>query len=417
MKLTLTIGICLLVLNTAIAQHTQLPKIPATSYNVKDYGALPDGKTLNTQAIQKALELAKVTGGKVIIPEGTYLCGPLTMYSKTELVLSKNAVLRLSNDIATFPVVNARCLNFIDVSKASDIKISGEGTLDGQGLVWWEATDAGTLKNRRPQMVYIAGSERIEITGIMFLNPPNTHLSLKDALEVYIHDITIKAPANSHNTDGINISARNCTIDHCTINTGDDNIAINFGNKQQNRQEPECKNIVVSNCTFGYGHGLSIGSYTSGSLSNLQVIKCTFDGTTSAIRIKTARGRGGVLDHISYTDIDIKNSRWPIFISEYYPREPKTPQEDTTSQKSAYTPVYRDILLKNITVSNAQEAIKIWGLPESPIGHIRFENVNISAKTGALIYNADQVEFDHSSIRVEKGERLTTYKANVTGFN
>jgi polygalacturonase len=266
-------------------------------------------------------------------------------------------------------------------------------------------------------MVYMSNAQRVEITGITFLNPPNTHLSIKDGAEVYIHDITIQAPANSHNTDGINISARNCTIDHCTINTGDDNIAINFGNKQQPGQEAECKNIVVSNCTFGYGHGLSIGSYTSGSLNNLQVMKCTFDGTTSAIRIKTARGRGGELSHISYTDIDIKNSRWPIFISAYYPHEPKTPQEDTVTQKSPYTPVYRDILLKNITVSNAQEAIKIWGVPESPIKNIRFDNVNITAKTGALIYNADKVEFSNSSIKVQTGERLSTYKANVTGFN
>jgi len=342
-----------------MAQHTQLPTIPLVKYFVTDYGALPEGKTVNTAAIQKALDAAKSKGGQVIVTEGTFICGPLIMYSHTELVLNKGAVLKLVNDIASFPVVSARYLNFIDVSKASDIKISGQGTLDGQGEVWWQATDAGKLTNRRPQMVYIANAQRVEITGVAFLNPPNTHLSVKDGSEVYIHDISIKAPANSHNTDGINISARNCTIDHCMISTGDDNIAVNFGNKQQVGQAPECENIVISNCTFGYGHGLSIGSYTSGSLNNLLVKNCRFDGTTSAIRIKTARGRGGVLSHISYIDVDIKNSRWPIFISEYYPCEPKTPQEDTITHKMLYTPVYKDILLKNINVTDAQEAIKI----------------------------------------------------------
>jgi len=94
MKLKLVIGIFLLSAGTAIAQYTQLPKIPATTYNVKDYGALPDGQTLNTLAIQKALDLAKNGGGKVSIPEGIYLCGPLTMYGQTELVLAKGAVLK-----------------------------------------------------------------------------------------------------------------------------------------------------------------------------------------------------------------------------------------------------------------------------------------------------------------------------------
>jgi polygalacturonase len=399
------------------AQYTRLPEIPSTVYNVKDYGAVGDNKTLNTAAIQKTIDQAKASGGKVLIPAGEYLCGPLNLYSRTNLEIVKGATLRLRNDIKAFPSTNGRYLNFIDVSKATDIKISGGGTIDGQGEPWWKATEANILKLRRPQMLYIEGSQRVEISGVTFLNPPNTHVSFKNSSDVYIHDITIQAPANSHNTDGINISAKNCTIEHCTINTGDDNIAINFGNRQQAENDPEVQNMVIKDCTFGYGHGLSIGSFTSGNLKNLYVSNCTFDGTTSAIRIKTARGRGGVIDNANYENITIKNSRYPIFISEYYPREPKAPQEDVATVAGDHNPVYKNISLKNIMVTNSQEAVLIWGIPESPVQHVRFENVKISAKSGAQVYNATSVEFINSNINNTSGEKLRTYNAVVIGLN
>lgn len=400
----------------AKGQYSELPLIPSMVYNVKDLGAVGDDLTLNTLAIQKTLDKARETGGKVLIPPGTYVCGPLTMYAKTELELAKGAVLKLRNDVVDFPVSNGRYQNLITISKATDVKISGAGTIDGQGKIWWDKTTAKTLSLRRPQMLFIEGTQRIEISGVTFLNPPNTHVSIKGCTEVYIHDLRVQAPENSRNTDGINISARNCTIERCTINTGDDNIAINFGNRQQAPGDPEVKNMVIRNCTFGYGHGLSIGSFTSGGLSNLQVSNCTFDGTTSAIRIKTARGRGGVIDQISYENIKINNSKYPIFISEYYPKEPASPASDPATEVGEYNPVYQNIRLKNIDISNAQEGLIIWGIPESPIQNIGFENVKISAKHGAQIYNAKGIVFTGSSLRVADGERIRIYKAEVKGL-
>ena len=399
----------------ANAQYTRLPVIPAAVYNVSDYGAVGDNSTLNTAAIQKALDMASVSGGKVVIPPGEYLCGPLKLYSKTELEIDKGATLRLINDIDNYPVSGSRCLNFIDVSKATDIKLSGAGTIDGQGAPWWRRVEDNSLKNRRPQMLYIEGTERIEISGITFLNPPNTHISLKNTRDVYIHNIVIQAPANSHNTDGINISARNCTIEHCNISTGDDNIAVNFGNRNQPADDPEVQNIDIHDCTFGYGHGLSIGSFTSGGLNNMHVNNCTFDGTTSAIRIKTARGRGGLIQHISYENISIKNSRYPISISAYYPKEPKAPQDDATTTAGAYCPVYKDISLKNINATDCQQAMLVWGVPESPIQTLRLENVTISAAKGAVVYNTQMAEFINVTINNNSGDKLTTYNAYITG--
>jgi len=404
------------IAETAHAQHTKLPEIPAAVYNVNDYGAVGDNKTLNTLAIQKTLNQAKASGGKVLIPAGEYLCGPLSLYGKTNLELAKGATLRLQNAIESFPATNGRYLNFIDVSKATDIKISGQGTIDGQGEIWWKAVEAKSLTLRRPQLLFIEGAQRVEISGVTFLNPPNTHISLKNTRDVYIHDVTIQAPATSHNTDGINISAKDCTIERCTINTGDDNIAINFGNRPQGADDPEVQHMVIKDCTFGYGHGLSIGSFTSGSLDGLRVSNCTFDGTTSAIRIKTARGRGGVLDNVSYENITIKNARYPIFISEYYPKEPKTPQEDIATVAAERTPTYKNITLRNVSVTHSQEALIIWGIPESPIQHVRFENVRISAKSGAQIYNVANAEFINSTIKSGSEEKLRVYQSVVTGL-
>ena len=412
----LLFGVLWLYAGTVDAQYQLLPEIPQQhSYNVKDEGAVGDGKTLNTVFIQNALDKARTSGGIVVVPKGVFRCGPLTMYSKTNLVLEEGAVLKLISDIESFPVADNRYLNFINVNNANDIKISGKGTLDGQGSIWWQRFINKEITARRPQMVFISNSTKIEVEGITFLNPPNTHLSLKNTSEVYIHGITISAPEKSKNTDGINISARNCVIEKCNISTGDDNIAINFGNKQAAADGPECRNIIIRDCYFGHGHGLSIGSYTSGGLSNLAVSRCVFEGTTSAIRIKTARGRGGLVENISYTDISIKDVKWPIFISEYYPKEPAVPQDDTVTLAGERTPEYRNISLKNIKVTGAGEALKIWGLPESPIKALYFSNVTVNAMSGVQLYHVKDAVFENCRFSAQKGERVSTFKADFKG--
>jgi len=396
------------------AQYQKAPVIPDKTFDISKLGAVADGKTINTGYIQKALDLAGADGGKVLIPTGIYLCGPLSIHSKTELIISKGATLRLINDIERYPVINGHYANFLEILNGADIKISGGGVIDGQGKIWWEKYDAKALVYRRPQLLFAGNPARIEITGVTFLDPPNTHMSLKDAEDVYIHGITISAPANSHNTDGINISARNCTIDDCDISTGDDNIAINFGGKPGNA--PECENFLITNCRFGYGHGLSVGSYTSGGLRHLTVSKCTFDGTSCGVRIKTARGRGGVVEDLTYSDLTMKNVRAPFYISEYYPHEPVNPADDITQPAGDRTPVYRNILLKNISAYGAEEAVKLWGLPESPIENVRFENVAVNAKKGGVISNAHKVSFYKCSLILQNAQSLQISQSEVSGL-
>ena len=410
--------ITLLVLNAFLlqAQKPVAPQIPSNNYNVLNFGAIGDDKTLNTEAFQNALNKTAETGGSLLVPKGIYLCGPIEIKGKTNLVFEKGAVLKLRNDIESFPSANERYLNFITIKKASDIKISGEGIIDGQGQLWWDKFTAKEITFRRPQLLFIDNCERLEIAGITTLNPPNTHISLKNCKEVYIHDIIVSAPEKSRNTDGINISAKNTLIEKCSIATGDDNIAINFGNRNQKVGEPEVENITIRNCKFGYGHGLSIGSFTTGGLKNLLVSDCTFDGTTSAIRIKTTRGRGGLVEGLVYQDIEIKNVKWPIFISQYYPKEPKTILDEVVQPFAQNTPVYKNIQLKNVNITNAEQAIKIWALPESPIENVKMTNVNIVTKKGIELYNIKNIDFENCKINVATGEKIKTHNTQYTGL-
>lgn len=399
------------------AQHTASPSIPDRTLNITAFGADGTGKRSSTQAIQQALDqLHSLGGGKVVVPRGIYLCGPLKLYSYINLQLDAGATLRLNNEISSYVLEDGHYGNFIEAKDATDIKISGTGTLDGQGEIWWQQFDAKKLQYRRPQMVYLVNPTRLEISGITFLNPPNTHLSVKDGTDVYIHHISMQAPENSHNTDGINISVRNCTIEQSTFSTGDDDIALNFGSRKDATGLPACTQILIRNCTFLSGHGLSIGSYTAGNLNGLKVSDCSFEGTASALRIKSARGRGGVVENVSYSDITIKNSKSPIYISAYYPKEPASPELDTAAAVKTTTPTYRNIKFKNVTVTNAEYALRLWGLPESPLQNISFENVAISAKKAGIIANAKDISFINSKLIVQDKSVIQQYHSDARGL-
>lgn len=403
-----------LLATAAQAQYRNAPDIPAKTFDVRTLGATGDSRSQDTAPIQNALNMAAKDGGKVLIPKGVYLCGPLTIGNKTELILEDGAVLRLDDDIDHFPVVKDHYRNFLEFIGTGDLKISGKGIIDGQGKVWWERYDAKKLTYRRPQLLFAEKCSRLEITGVTFLDPPNTHMSLKDVDDVNIHHMTISAPANSHNTDGINISAKNCTIENCDISTGDDNIAFNFGARRTDG--PECEHLLIRNCRFGYGHGLSIGSYTSGGLRDLKVEDCIFTGTTSGIRIKSARGRGGIVEDLTYQNIMMQDVRYPVAITSYYPKEPVLPEQDTVVLPSERTPVYRNIVIKGLTVVNAAYGIRIWGLPGIPVGAVHFEDVKLSSKKGSFIYNAERIDFTRCNIINKNSEPLLTYRADITGF-
>lgn len=402
-----------------VGPDIQKPEIPQKIFSISDYGAKGDGTTNDGAAIQAAIDAAQAAGGgRVVIPAGKFLSGPIELRSKIDLHLEKGTILLMSQNVDEFPVQDDRRENFISGAGLHDIRISGEGVIDGQGETWWEAflqtKGTGDTGPRRPQLILLSECERVEISGITTKNPPNTHCSLRECRDIVIRGITMEAPDESPNTDALNLNlAKNALIESCRISTGDDNIVL-LGSKGD-AKSPGVENITIRNCQLGFGHGLSIGSYTSGHVRNVRVENVSFDKTTSCIRIKTARDRGGIVENISYRDITIEGSRYPIFISAYYPKEPKTPGEpaQTVGPK---TPTYRNITIENVAVTGSKNSIILWGVPEQPISGVTLRNVKIESELGAFVLNAKNVQFTDVTVKAESGPELRVFNAEVAGM-
>ena len=397
------------------AQNPALPAIPTNTFRVTQYGAVGDGQTMNTAAIQKTIDVAsKAGGGIVLVPEGRFLTGPFLLASRINLHLASNAVILISDDRAKYPVVRKRYQDCISVADAQDIEISGEGTIDGQGKAWWAAFEVDHSMTHRPYMIKLSNCKRVRVQGVTLSNSPMFHLVPQNCTDVTIQGITIKSPSNAHNTDGIDPSGWNYLITDCTIDAGDDNIAVKPGGGRT----PGNKNYTITNCRFLHGHGMSIGSGTSGGIEDLRVSNCSFDGTDSGIRIKTARRRGGLLQNLTYENLTMTAVKNPIYIIDWYPEReaPKDPATEKAEPVTDYTPINKNIVIRNVTATNCPTAGTIRGLPEAPVSDMTLSNVTISAKSGMKIYHAHGIRFTDSKIEVESGKRLTLFNAEVSGL-
>lgn len=402
-KISVFLVVLLVSVGSSLALWAEFPAPPVIKDRVFDvtdhaFGAIADGTTDNTAAIQATIKAAEAAGGIVRIPAAakTYMCGPITLASGVMLQIEKGATLQML-PYGTYTGTD----DFITLADLHDVKISGGGVIDGQGAPWWKAFDEKKIK-RPKAMIAIVKSTRVAIEGVTLSNPPNTHVQLRaGSSEVSFVNVTIASPEKAHNTDGIDVSGSNILIDHCKIACGDDNIAIG-GSTSANA------NIVISNCEFGHGHGLSIGSYTSGGLKNLTVENCTFARTMAGIRMKARRDRGGVVENLRYSNITMTDVEKPIFITSYYPDKtiPKNPADDIGASLTMKTPIWRKIIIRNLSAKAAMDnkrcsAGMIWGLPEMPVGELVLENILVSAPAGMVVCNA-AISF-RGEVRFETG--------------
>ena len=393
-------------------QTPALPQIPEKVFSVKTFGAVGDGVATNTVAIQSAIDAASAAGGGVVeIPPGIYLCGPIQLASKINLHLNAGALLRML-PLEKYPGGTVNPQTFISGDNLRDVAITGAGAIDGQGAAWWPF--AKTDKDaKRPKMISPSNCERLLIEGITLSNSPMFHLALGGRCQdVTIRRVTVRAPASddpvlpSHNTDACNVKGRNILITDCDISTGDDNFTCG-GNTSD---------VLITNCTYGFGHGVSIGSYTSGGVSNITVVNCTFNNTEAGIRIKTDRDRGGVVQDMKYLNLSMTNVGFPILIYASYMAKEKqfrdltklTP-EIAASYPAApvaeRTPVYRNLVFSNITatVQKGRRAGLIWGLPEMSVTNVLLQNVNITADKPFGIFNAQNVRLENCAITTPEG--------------
>jgi polygalacturonase len=405
------------VMPLAAQERPPLPVIPAKVFKITDYGAVGDGKTMNTDAIQKAVAACSAAGGgTVLVTAGEFLTRPFALASSMRLEVEKDAVIRIDNDFSTYPKGGKGYANSITASKAHDIEISGEGKIDGQGEPWWKAFRADKENfPHRPFMVVLTECTRVLVKDITLANSPSFHLVPGHCTDVTIDNVKITAPADAPNTDALDPSGWNYLITRCTFDVGDDNIAVKasaFGDGSK----PSCENFTVTDCTFLHGHGLSIGGQTPGGMLGMKVSNCTFKDTGAGIRMKASREQGGLVENLSYDHITMTNVKNPIFITGYYPKMPQNPADDPAQPANTRGPIWRNITISNLTVTGSPNAGTIWGVPELPVSNVKLTNVKISAKEGMKIYNAKGVHFSSSQITVEKGDKLMLYNAQVDGL-
>jgi hypothetical protein len=405
----LTLALLVLVADRVTAE--------TATFNVRDFGAKGDGRMLDTPAIQEAIEAcAKAGGGTVLLPAGTYLSKPLFLRGNNlTFRLDSNAVLLGSQGFNDYRTAEGKVAGLINADHLSNVTLCGEGAIDGAGEPWWpavrEAKRNGTAEpRRRPKMVNFSHCQGLTVRDVTLRNSPSFHLVPTDCNDVLIDHVTIKAPGNSPNTDAIDPGpCRNLRIVNCILDVGDDNVAIKAGHPVPG-QDFCCEDMIISNCTCLHGHGISIGSETAGGVSNLVVIDCTFDGTVSGIRIKTARGKGGQVENVLYKNLTMNNVTRPIDIACYYPKVPKT---DTARAGGAGTPSYHDIRIENLSGTCPQSVGLIVGLPESLVRNVTLTGVHLKTETGLLVKNATGIDFKDVKFDVQQGDPIIAENAQV----
>lgn len=390
-------------------------------------GALGNGISNSAAAIQAAINMAStqivggVTGATVRVPAvGTltnYLSGPINLASHVNLLIDTNAQLQML-PYGTWPSTTT----FINGATLTDVEITGSGTIDGQGTNWWIAYHSSGIS--RPNFVEFDHCNRILIQGVTLRNPPTFHIYVKNSdNDLTVQNITIKTPGDSPNTDGMDISSTNVLIRNNYISDGDDDLEIGGNGAAAN-------NITVSNCTFGTGHGVSIGSDTEGGVSNLVVSNCFWVGTEYGIKGKSDTDRGGTMQNLVYKDLYMTNVNFAIAFYSYYNtiESPTSSFTITPSEAATITdtgsdiPVWRNITVSNLTATGigGNVASFFWGLPQSPITNFTLCQVNINAPTKTFcMYNVRGIQILDSNLTAPNSSTntLTLYNAQFTVTN
>lgn len=363
-------------------------------YNVRQFGAVADGETRTTEQLQAAIDAcAKAGGGTVLVPAGEYVTGTLWMRSHVTLHLEAGATLLGSHEPDDFPIwssewegpgVKPGRASLICGEGLENVAITGRGAIDGRGQMWWDSQrlEPGVL--RRPLLVRFVDSRNVLVETVTLRNSPMWTLSPLACDNVTVRGVTIHNPPDSPNTDGVNPdSCRNVRISDCHIDVGDDCITIKSGKETDGRRELRpCENICVTNCTLVHGHGgVVIGSEISGSIRNVVIGNCIFNGTDRGIRIKARRGRGGVVEDIRASNLVMDGVLCPIVVNLFYGCGAWG--EAKVTDTHAYpvdegTPRFRRLSFSHITARRAKYAAAyVLGLPEMYVDDLTISDTSI----------------------------------------
>ncbi len=390
------------------------------------YGAKGDGTTKDTAAIQKAIDTCAAKQGSVKLAGGNFVSGPLTLRSGVTLDVETGAQLLASTDRDDYQEMTVMRLPgvqpFLHVDHADHVTITGGGTIDGRGQVWWDyvkgAKEAGVLGNPHPRPfgLYIDHAKNFTMQNVTFQNSGFWQVVPYYSSYLKFSHIRVLAPQRgAPNTDGIDpFSSSHITIDHYFSSVGDDNIAIKSGAINSPGPDTPSTDITITDCQFEAGHGLSIGSEVSGGVQHVHGERISFKGTDQGIRVKANRDRGADVSDLTFKDITMEDVKTSILISEYYPKA--MPEGDVAAEPvQRLTPHFHDISIENVTSKHSGWAGVVVGLPEAPVLGVTLRNIHIEAEKGLQIGYAT-VKLDNVEIISADGKPITKgAAANVTG--
>lgn len=428
----------------AILAQIVPPTFPDKDFNITAFGAVGDGNTDNSEAIRKAIEACNSAGGgRVVVPVGNYLSGPIYLESNVNLHLQKGARILFSTNPSDYlPLVHTRwegveLMNYsplIYAFEEKNIAVTGEGVLDGQAneTNWWpwkgrekygwkpgtpNQNDEGKraalfemaennvpVSERkfgegfylRPQFVQPYRCENVLIEGVTIVNSPMWILNPVLCTNVTIQGVRVESMGP--NSDGCDPeSCKNVLIKDCYFNTGDDCIAIKSGRNADGRRiNVPSENIVIQGCTMANGHGgVVIGSEISGGVRNVFAENCTMNSPLldRALRIKTSSMRGGVVENVYLRNIEVGQvAEQVVRINMFY--------EDS----GPYIPTVRNVEVRDMTVQNGGNVgVLLEGYKESPVQHLRLINVKINkVKEAYRFSNVKDIKFENVSINGEQ---------------
>lgn len=388
----------------------------STTCDVRKFGGKPDGTTMNTAAIQAAIDsCAKGGGGTVVLEGGVFLSGPIVLKSHITLQIAKGTTLQGSSRHEDYPQItefrNPGRQALVSAKNAEDLAIVGEGTIDGAGESWWKevraAGDHGIMGEGvvRPRLVVFDHCKHVRMEGVTVQNGPFWQIVPYYSDDLTFRNIKVLADPHSPNTDAIDpFASTHVTIDHVLADVGDDDVAIKSGQINSPGPDSPSEFITITHCTFLHGHGISVGSEIAGGAHHIVADDIHFKGTDNGVRVKANRDRGNDVGDILFRNIVMEDVRTPILISEYYPH--MLPEgEDTPHPVQRLTPHFHDITVENVTATGATNAGVVIGLPEAHVKNVLLKHVSISAKKGFVIANAE-VTTEDFHVTAEAGQAI-----------
>lgn len=471
------------------------PQFPDRELNILETGAVGDGITDNTDAINNAItSLSQQGGGTVIIPAGIWLTGSITLLSHINLHVRENAIVVFDPDPQRYPIIETsfeglntrRCTSPINALQAGNIAITGKGVFDGSGGYWtfikkskvteshWKSllASGGVLNEAediwfpsqeslngylisdgfnnpvgletdeeweavrhwlRPVFVSIRKCENVWIDGVTFRNSPCWTIHPLLCENVLITDVRVFNPEYFQNSDALDLESCNkALVAECLMSVGDDGLCIKSGKDADGRERGEpCRNIVIRNNMVLHAHGgFVVGSEMSGGVNNIYVGDCTFTGTDIGLRFKSARGRGGVVEDIWMENINMTDIATDVITIDlgYTGSAPTYEQAEYQDYIEQYddkdipevteeTPEIRRLYFNHIKCRNAARMMYFNGLPELRINHITINDVIVTAESGGVIVNADDVIMTDVALFVEEGALFTLTNTNRITIN